>query len=386
MLAAADLALRLKALTREGLTVNPARIDGGSPNNVVPDHAVLRVNLRPHSPELEEFALAEIRALITALLKLEHDVSIHLHGGFQPSAQAIDLPRPKSFSVSSKACGEDLGLTIGWKSTGGVCDGNNIAACGVSPWSIPWACAVAASTAATNILITESLVERARLSALTLICGSLKKGGYEFHYPSGNIRRICNPCMKWPSAPAGGFTNLPPDRKALTAKLERSAEGFARTGDGIGDDLFVFVLENRETREVRGTCQIFSAVGQKWPFYSYRIGALTQHSVELESTFRADILNLSTDLEGATEVGGLFLHPGERSGGLGMLIARSRYLFIRNHRARFADRTLAELRGVIDEAGGSPFWDGVAGRFFGMNFQDADEFNAKHLATSSSPT
>ena len=46
--------------------------------------------------------------------------------------------------------------------------------------------------------------------------------------------------------------------------------------------------------------------------------------------------------------------------------------------ARFADKTFAELRGVIDEAGGSPFWDGVAGRFFGMNFQEADEFNAKH--------
>jgi arginine N-succinyltransferase len=176
----------------------------------------------------------------------------------------------------------------------------------------------------------------------------------------------------------GGFTNLPPDRKALTAKLERSAAAFARTGDKIEDDLYVFVLENIATGEVRGTCQIFSAVGQKWPFYSYRIGALTQHSEELGRTFRADILNLSTDLEGTTEVGGLFLHPGERAGGLGLLIARSRYLFIRNHRARFHDRTLAELRGVIDEAGGSPFWDGVAGRFFGMNFQDADEFNAKH--------
>jgi arginine N-succinyltransferase len=176
----------------------------------------------------------------------------------------------------------------------------------------------------------------------------------------------------------GGFTNLPPDRKALTAKLERSAAAFAREDDTIEDDLFVFVLENAKTNEVRGTCQIFSAVGQKWPFYSYRIGALTQHSEELGRTFRADILNLSTDLEGTTEVGGLFLHPGERAGGLGMLLARTRYLFIRNHRARFHDRALAELRGVIDEAGGSPFWDGVAGRFFGMNFQDADEFNAKH--------
>ncbi|MFN0046612.1 MAG: arginine N-succinyltransferase [Sphingorhabdus sp.] len=175
----------------------------------------------------------------------------------------------------------------------------------------------------------------------------------------------------------GGFTNLPPDRKALTAKLERSVAGFSQIEDSVSDSLYVFVLQNTETGEVRGTCQIFGTVGQKWPFYSYRIGALTQHSEELGRTFRADILNLSTDLEGTTEVGGLFLHPGERAGGLGMLIARSRYLFIRNHRARFADRTIAELRGVIDEAGGSPFWDGVAGRFFGMSFQEADEFNAK---------
>jgi arginine N-succinyltransferase len=175
----------------------------------------------------------------------------------------------------------------------------------------------------------------------------------------------------------GGFTNLPPDKEALSAKLERSAAGFDRVGEDVADDLYVFVLQNSITGEVRGTCQIFGKVGQTWPFYSYRIGALTQHSVELERTFRADILNLSTDLEGSTEVGGLFLHPGERAGGLGLLIARSRYLFIRNHRQRFADRTIAELRGVIDEAGGSPFWDGVAGRFFGMSFQEADEFNAK---------
>ena len=46
------------------------------------------------------------------------------------------------------------------------------------------------------------------------------------------------------------------------------------------------------------------------------------------------------------------------------------------HRARFAERVLAELRGIIDDRGGSPFWDGVAGRFFGMTFQEADYFNA----------
>lgn len=174
----------------------------------------------------------------------------------------------------------------------------------------------------------------------------------------------------------GGFTNLPPDRRALTTKLERSHAAFARTDGPLQDELFILILENVETKDVRGTCQLFTQVGQSYPFYSYRIGQLAQHSRELKRTFRADMLTLATDLEGASEVGGLFLHPGERAGGLGLLLARSRYLFIKMHRARFADRILAELRGIIDEAGGSPFWDGLAGRFFGMNFQDADQFNA----------
>ncbi len=174
----------------------------------------------------------------------------------------------------------------------------------------------------------------------------------------------------------GGFTNLPADKAALTKKLERADEAFSRTDDELGDDQFTLVLENTETGQVRGTCQLFSQVGQQWPFYSYRLNTLTQHSQELDRTVRAELLSLVTDLEGSSEVGGLFLHPGERAGGHGLLLARSRYLFIAMHRARFADRILAELRGVIDDRGGSPFWDGVAGRFFGMTFQEADYFNA----------
>ena len=174
----------------------------------------------------------------------------------------------------------------------------------------------------------------------------------------------------------GGFTNLPPDRPALAAKLDRSDAAFARTPDTRDDELFVLVLEERDTGQVRGTCQLFTQVGGRHPFHSYRVGALTQHSAALGRSFRADMLSLVTDLEGSAEVGGLFLHPRERAGGLGQLLARARYLFIAAHRARFADRVLAELRGVVDEAGGSPFWDGIAGRFLGMGFAEADGFNA----------
>ena len=175
----------------------------------------------------------------------------------------------------------------------------------------------------------------------------------------------------------GGFTNLPPDRDALAARLDRSCKALARAGTGIDDDRFVFMLTDADGQVV-GTAQIFSRVGSDHPFFSYRLGAITQHSAEFGFSFRAEFLSLTTDLDGSSEVGGLYLEPGVRAAGLGGLLARSRYLFIRRHRARFADRTLAELRGVIDADRSSPFYDGLAGRFFGMSFCEADEFNAIH--------
>jgi arginine N-succinyltransferase len=176
----------------------------------------------------------------------------------------------------------------------------------------------------------------------------------------------------------GGFTNLPPDKETLVKKLARSAESFAREEDVQSGDLYVFVLEDPKSGKIRGTCQVFGQVGVDQSFYSYHQSMLSQTSPELGKTFRNKMLTLTTDLEGSSEVGGLFLHPESRAGGLGGLLARSRYLFIKLHRERFGERTLAELRGVMDEAGNAPFWDALAGKFFGMTFPEADEFNAIH--------
>ena len=176
----------------------------------------------------------------------------------------------------------------------------------------------------------------------------------------------------------GGFTNLPPDKATLVAKLARSQDSFAREDDEQRGDLYVFVLEDPKTKAIRGTCQVFGQIGVEQPFYSYHISTLTQSSPELGKTFRNRLLTLTTDLEGSSEVGGLFLHPECRAGGLGALLARSRYLFIKLHRQRFGARTLAELRGVMDEAGNAPFWDALAGKFFDMSFPEADDFNAIH--------
>ena len=93
--------------------------------------------------------------------------------------------------------------------------------------------------------------------------------------------------------------------------------------------------ETLSSKKIAGTCQLMTKVGQQWPFYSYRLNTLTQYSQELDRTVRAELLSLVTDLEGSSEVGGLFLHPNNRAGGLGLLLARSRYLLIAPDIERF---------------------------------------------------
>lgn len=166
LLAAADLALRLAAAKDAGLKVNPAKIDGGGPNNVVPDHAVLRVNLRPMTPDDEARARALIDEAVAAV-SASHDVRIHVHGGFGRPPKPMDAKALKLFELV-KRCGADLGQDIGWRDTGGVCDGNNIAACGV-PVVDTMGARGGAIHSDQEFLITASLPERAQLSALAIL-------------------------------------------------------------------------------------------------------------------------------------------------------------------------------------------------------------------------
>lgn len=166
LVAAADLAVRLKAAHGPALKVNPARIDGGGPNNVVPDHAVLRVNFRPASPADQAAARTMLDAL-TAAIAVEHDVHVHVHGGFNRPPKPLDPAAERLFGLVKQA-GADLGIGVTWKATGGVCDGNNIAACGV-PVVDTMGARGGAIHSSDEFLITDSLPERAALSALTIM-------------------------------------------------------------------------------------------------------------------------------------------------------------------------------------------------------------------------
>ncbi len=166
LLAAADLALRLKALTADDLSVNPAKIDGGGPNNIVPDNAVLRWNMRPSTPDAQARASAAIKALTGAIVAA-HEVTIHLHGSFARPPKPLDANQLRLFHLV-RDCGAALGLPIGWRDTGGVCDGNNLAATGLAVVDTlgPRGGAI---HSADEFLCADSLVERAQLSALLLM-------------------------------------------------------------------------------------------------------------------------------------------------------------------------------------------------------------------------
>ncbi|WP_353653642.1 arginine N-succinyltransferase [Porphyrobacter sp. YT40] len=175
----------------------------------------------------------------------------------------------------------------------------------------------------------------------------------------------------------GGMTNLPQHEGAMTAKIAASEKSCAARIDAPVDEFYLFVLEERGSGRIMGTASVHSCIGADLPFFSFRQSRETHVSRSRGHRHSAWVLHLVNDFDGCAEVGGLFLHPEARSGGFGGLLGRSRYLFISQHRVRFGERIIADLRGWTDN-GVSPFWDAVGRHFFGGAFHDADHANAVH--------
>jgi glutamate carboxypeptidase len=166
VVAVAELALRLSMSKTPGLSINPAKIDGGSPNNVVPDLAILRVNMRPRTMDDQEIASRLIAKALDETAAA-HEVYIEAHGGFGRPPKPLTEEAEALFGLVRQA-GSDLGQSIIWQPSGGVCDGNNIAACGV-PVVDTMGVRGGKIHSMEEFLIVDSLAERAALSALTVL-------------------------------------------------------------------------------------------------------------------------------------------------------------------------------------------------------------------------
>lgn len=166
VVAAADLALRLSRLVRAGLSCNPAKVDGGGPNNIVPDLAIVRFNIRPATLALQAEAEGAIAATVAEVAAV-HDVTITLDGGFARPPKPLDANQARAFDLV-RGCGAALGQRIAWRDTGGVCDGNNLAATGLAVVDTMGVRGGAIHSADEFVLV-DSFAERAALSALVLM-------------------------------------------------------------------------------------------------------------------------------------------------------------------------------------------------------------------------
>jgi arginine N-succinyltransferase len=168
-----------------------------------------------------------------------------------------------------------------------------------------------------------------------------------------------------------GFTSLPPVREFLQQKIELSERSFAAEVAAPGHERYLFVLEDTHSGVIGGCCAVEAACGLDEPFYNYRVGLTVHASREMNVYNRTPTLYLSNDYTGTSVLCSLFLTPQFR-GGAGRLLSKCRFLFMAQFAGRFADKVIAEMRGVSDENGHSPFWEGLGRHFFSIDYDRAE--------------
>ncbi len=174
-----------------------------------------------------------------------------------------------------------------------------------------------------------------------------------------------------------GLTSLPKDKKQLRKKILSAQRGFNLTEeDDPAGEQYLFVLEDVEKQKLVGVSGIHSKVGGFEPFYTYQIEDSVHESKSLKVSRKIPTLHLVVDHDGPSEVGTLFLHPDYRQGGNGRFLSLTRFLYMAQCPDYFDELVIAEIRGVIDENGGSPFWDALGSHFFVLDFNTADELSA----------
>lgn len=169
----------------------------------------------------------------------------------------------------------------------------------------------------------------------------------------------------------GGLTSLPADADTLQARIERSLLTW-QGGLPQAEQGYVFVLADSENNQAVGISAIEVAVGLQDPWYNFRVGNQVHASRALNIYNVMPTLTLSNDHTGSSELCTLFLDPDYRRDKNGYLLSKSRFLFMAGSRDKFTTRIVAEMRGVIEGDGYSPFWHSVGQRFFSMAFSEAD--------------
>ena len=134
----------------------------------------------------------------------------------------------------------------------------------------------------------------------------------------------------------------------------------------------IMVGFDTNTGEVAGCTGIEASIGWDVPFYSYHISTIVHSSAKLGVNNVVKLLTFGNNYTGCSEICTLFLRPEFRQGLNGRLMSKCRFLMMAEHPHRFSKTVFAEMRGVSDDEGNSPFWQWLQEHFFSIDFTMAD--------------
>jgi glutamate carboxypeptidase len=183
VVALAEFVVRLNQFNAPGagVTVNVGRFEGGGAANVVPDVATCRINVRVGARSEWEAFNARLSDLAREFAARE-GYRLEVHGGLTAPPKAADEATLRLLGHAAD-CGREIGLDLRWRDSGGTCDGNRLAAAGL-PNLDSLGPRGGNLHSPDEFLLLDSLVERAKLSALLL----MKLAGGEIDWPAHAAR------------------------------------------------------------------------------------------------------------------------------------------------------------------------------------------------------
>ena len=173
--------------------------------------------------------------------------------------------------------------------------------------------------------------------------------------------------------------NLPADRERLEALIERSRASF---GGELAHSKREYVFGMMAGEELIGTCMILGQHGTfERPAVYFNIVPEQKYSRTLGKYFVHQVLQLSFDFDGGTEIGGLILDPGWQGHPmkLGKILSFARFLYIGMHRERFRDEIVAELLPELNEDGSSDLWECLGANFTKLSYREADRLSRENV-------
>jgi len=172
--------------------------------------------------------------------------------------------------------------------------------------------------------------------------------------------------------------NLPDEPAALLDVLMRSQASFDGEIEEPFEREYVFILEDRLTKQIIGTSQVIAQHGtRESPHLFFEVSVLERYSNTIDRHFKHQVLRLGSNYDGPTEIGGLVVDPDYRHAKerLGRQLSMVRFLFMAMYRENFRDRVLAELLPPLQNNKQSLLWESLGRWFTGLDYHEADHIS-----------